>query len=73
MIYSSEDVIEEIQEKAYRFMTGYLYNFKVEASLRTKISEKLLEFMVHSAHKVGKLSVENASECLQKIIDEDKS
>jgi hypothetical protein len=28
MITSAEDVIEDIQEKGYRFFTGYLYNFK---------------------------------------------
>lgn len=62
MIPSAEDVIEDLQEKSYRFITSYQYNFK--SDLATKICEKLLEFLSLSAHKVGKLSVENASECL---------
>lgn len=63
MILSAEDVIEDVQEKAFRFFTGYLYSFKIEPELSTKISEKLLDFFSVSAHKVGKLSIENASEC----------
>ena len=64
MISNAEDVIEDLQEKAYRFFTGYLYNFKADVGLNAKISEKLLDFLNVSAHKVGKLSVENAAECL---------
>ena len=68
----AENALEDILEYSFSCITSLLYNFPEQMKLFSK--ELLVKFDIFAMnlHNCDNLSVENAAECLQVMIENDK-